>query len=215
MKENETYNEAKIIGREFSDLGDKLLNLKKQNKVAILISNESLISLEWFKFGSGNVEYNDVVRWLYDALYQLNVECDFICPTSENLKHYDLIFAPAFYSAPDALLHRINEYVEQGGHFVTTFKSAFTNEYVKVSHQAQPNIISDCCGVTYNQFTIPKNVSLAGHTYLVSEEENEVSVFMELLKPTTAQTIAAYDHFNWGKYAAITVNEYGVGKLIT
>lgn len=212
LKENETYNEAKNIGYEFADFGDKLVNLKKQNKVAILVSNESLTSLEWFKFGSGNVDYNDVVRWLYDALYQLNVECDFIYPTSEKLTHYDLIFAPALYSAPDALLHRINEYVEQGGHLVTTFKSAFTNEYVKVSHQAQPNIISDCCGVTYNQFTIPKNVSLTGHDYLVSDEDNEASIFMELLKPTTAQTLAAYDHFNWGKYAAITVNEYGAGK---
>ena len=212
LKENETYNEAKIIGREFADFGDKLVNLKKQNKVAILVSNESLTSLEWFKFGSGNVDYNDVVRWLYDALYQLNVECDFICPTFENLTHYDLILAPALYSVPNALLHRINEYVEQGGHFLTTFKSAFTNESVKVSHQAQPNIISNCCGVTYNQFTIPKDVSLTGHDYLVSEEENKASVFMELLKPTTAQTIATYDHFNWGKYAAITVNQYGAGK---
>ena len=34
---------------------------------------------------------------------------------------------------------------------------------------------------------------------------------MELLKTTTAETIAYYDHPNWGKYSAITKNHYGKG----
>lgn len=212
LKENETYKEAKVIGHEFKEFGHHLINLKKSNKVAIVVNNESLTALEWFKLGSGNVNYNDVVRWVYDALYQLNVECDFIHTNFQDLGRYDLIIIPALYSAPDSFFHRLNEYVEAGGYIVATFKSAFTNEHVKVSHQVQPRIINNCCGVTYNQFTIPKNVSLVGHSYELSEEDNQASIFMELLQPTTAEVLAWYGHFNWGRYAAITQNNYGKGK---
>jgi beta-galactosidase len=34
---------------------------------------------------------------------------------------------------------------------------------------------------------------------------------MELLKPGAAETIAYYDHPNWGKYSAITKNNYREG----
>lgn len=214
FKENPTYNEAKIIGKEFKDFGNKLVNLKKKNKVAILVSNESLTSLQWFKYGAGNVDYNDILRWIYDELYKLNIECDFIYEESESIDKYKLIVIPALYSASDKLLLKINEYVKNGGNIIVTFKSAFTNENVKVSHDNQPNIINECCGVTYNQFTIPKNVSLKGHNFNIFKEDNNAELFMELLKTTTAKTIAYYDHPNWGEYSAITENIYGKGRAI-
>ncbi len=34
---------------------------------------------------------------------------------------------------------------------------------------------------------------------------------MELITPTTAKVLAYYDHPVWGKYAAITQNNYGKG----
>lgn len=48
-----------------------------------MVSNESLTALDWFlieagfPFG-GTLHYNDVVRNIYDALFELNVECDFV-----------------------------------------------------------------------------------------------------------------------------------------
>ncbi|WP_217608841.1 beta-galactosidase trimerization domain-containing protein, partial [Bacillus sp. GbtcB15] len=38
-----------------------------------------------------------------------------------------------------------------------------------------------------------------------------VHTWMELLTPTTAETLAKFDHPAWGEYAAITGNEYGKG----
>ncbi len=35
---------------------------------------------------------------------------------------------------------------------------------------------------------------------------------MELLIPDTADVIAAYEHYNWNTYAAITENQYGDGR---
>ena len=38
---------------------------------------------------------------------------------------------------------------------------------------------------------------------------------MELITPTTAKVLAYYDHPAWGKYAAITRNNYGKGSALS
>ena len=223
MQENAPYREACIIGNEFSRLGSHLVNLKKKNEVAILVSNEALTALKWFGIeataaGDHGIGYNDVVRWLYDALYQMNIECDFVWPESDNLDQYKAIFVPALYAAPDELLEKLKQYTTNGGTLVATFKTAFANENVKVSHEMQPHILSNCFGISYQQFTFPKNTGLSGSiingTAKDSDEKAEAKVFMELLMPQEAEVLASYDHYNWKEYAAITKNHYGKGTAI-
>ena len=214
--ENATYKEACVIGREFREIGSHLVNLKKQNKVAVLVSNEALTALKWFGIqataaGNNGIGYNDVVRWIYDALYQMNIECDFIWPESENLSQYKVIFVPALYAAPDTLLQKLKQYVADGGTLVATFKTGFANENVKVSHEVQPHILGDCLGVIYHQFTFPKDVGLSG---TIAHKESEAKVFMELLIPKGAEVLASYKHYNWNEYTAITRNHYGKGTAV-
>ena len=235
MQENAPYREACIIGNEFSRLGSHLVNLKKKNDVAILVSNEALTALKWFGIeataaGDNGIGYNDVVRWLYDTLFKMNIECDFVWPESDNLDQYKAIFVPALYAAPDELLEKLKQYTANGGTLVATFKTAFANENVKVSHEMQPHILSNCFGISYQQFTFPKNVGLTGSIIgensiseidgkNVTKETADVSVasakvFVELLMPQEAEVLAFYDHYNWKEYAAITKNHYGKGTAI-
>jgi beta-galactosidase len=209
---NPTYEEAATIGRDFARLSPKLVNLKKMSRAAVLVSNEALTALEWFPLPGGSVRYNDIVRLLYDRLYEMNVGCDILHPgSSGSFAQYDLIVVPALYAASDELLERLNRYVENGGHVVYTFKSGFADEHVKVRTGVQPGLIGEACGVRYSQFVEPKSVSLKGDPFGVGAELNGVSVWMELLTPTTAEVLAWYDHPHWGAYAAITENRYGKG----
>ena len=223
MQENAPYREACIIGNEFFRLGSHLVNLKKKNDVAILVSNEALTALKWFGIeataaGDNGIGYNDVVRWLYDALFKMNIECDFVWPESDNLDQYKAIFVPALYAAPDELLEKLKQYTANGGTLVATFKTAFANENVKVSHEMQPHILSNCFGISYQQFTFPKNAGLSGSIIngiaKGADEEAEAKVFMELLMPQEAEVLASYDHYNWKEYAAITKNHYRKGTAI-
>ena len=242
MQENAPYREACIIGNEFAKLGSHLVNLKKKNDVAILVSNEALTALKWFGIeataaGDNGIGYNDVVRWLYDTLFKMNIECDFVWPESDNFDEYKAIFVPALYAAPDELLERLKQYAANGGTLVATFKTGFANENVKVSHEMQPHILSNCFGINYQQFTFPKNTGLTGSiidtrekitTEVCGEETTgkacknkmseitkaEAKVFMELLMPQEAEVLASYDHYNWKEYAAITKNHYGKGTAI-
>lgn len=223
MQENAPYREACIMGKEFSEIGSHLVNLKKKNDVAILVSNEALTALKWFGIeataaGDNGIGYNDVVRWLYDALFKMNIECDFVWPESDNLDQYKAIFVPALYAAPEELLEKLKQYTANGGTLVATFKTAFANENVKVSHEMQPHILSNCFSISYQQFTFPKNTGLSGSiingTAKGADEKAEAKIFMELLMPQEAEVLASYDHYNWKEYAAITKNHYGKGIAI-
>ena len=226
FQENATYREACTIGNEFARLGKHLVNLKKKNEVAVLVSNEALTALNWFRIqeqapgaDAKSIYYNDVMRWMYDTLYHMNIECDFIWPESENLDQYKAIIVPALYAAPDELLIRLNQYVENGGTLIASFKTAFANENVKVSHEVQPHILSNCFGVHYDQFTFPKNVGLTGEIIPKKTDQKgnahpAANVFMELLVSEGAEVLASYEHYNWKDYAAITRNHYGKGQAV-
>ncbi|MCZ1264189.1 beta-galactosidase [Paenibacillus tundrae] len=210
---NPVYNEAKTIGRDFARLSPQLVNLKKTNRVAVLFSNEALTSIKWFGFNfTSDKKYNDVIRWMYDELYKMNIGCDLIDPSVESYEGYDVIVVPALYAASDVLLERLNQFVQDGGHVVYSFKSGFANEHIKVRSTHQPGLISEACGISYNLFVEPKNVSLRDDPFEVGEEQNQIHTWMELIIPTTAEVLAWYDHPHWGEYAAITQNTYGKGK---
>ena len=211
---NYVYEEAKTIGCDFQRLSPQLVNLKKTNRVAILVSNEALTALEWFHLPGSKKNYNDIIRLVYDGLYRMNVACDFVFPTSDNFENYDLLVVPALYTAPDSLLERLNRYVENGGHIVYTFKSGFSDETVKVRTVTQPGIISKACGIRYNMFVEPHDVSLKDDPFQVGTEPNSVETWMELVTLDGAQALAWYKHPHWNQYAAVTYNNFGKGWAI-
>lgn len=214
--ENEVYREASVIGGEFARIGKHLVNQKKRSDVAILVSNESLTALKWFGIeatakGNGKAFYNDVVRWLHDALYRMNVECDILWPESENFDQYSAIIVPALYSAPETLLEKLKAYALGGGTLIATFKSCFADEFVKVYSDVQPHILRECFGVRYHQFTLPRGTMLEG-SLADAAQDREAKVFMELLIPEGADVLVRYAHSAWGKYAAVTEHACGKGK---
>jgi len=214
FKPNPTYEEAGTIGKDLARIGPELVNMRKQNRIAIYVSNRALTAFNAFKFGWGSkVTYNDVLRPFYDALYRMNAEVDFVDPSTTDLSQYKLIVIPALYAASDAEIDRLNAFAKAGGHLLYTFKSGFSDENVKVRSTTQPGMIAEVAGVHYNQFVSPEGVSLEGDPFSVGKSDNTARGWMELLTATTATTVAKYHHPVWGKYAAITRNTYGKGEV--
>ena len=84
FKPNPTYDEAGSIGKDFARLGPQLVNMRKQNRIAIYVSNRALTAFNAFKFGwTSKTTYNDVLRPFYDALYRMNAEVDFVDPSTD------------------------------------------------------------------------------------------------------------------------------------
>lgn len=205
------YFEAQTIGKDFARLSDRLLHLKKANKTAILVSNESLTALKNFSF-SMNIDYNAIMRQMYDALYKMNIECDFLGPAAENLEEYRVIVVPPLYTAPDALLKRLNRFAENGGHVVYGIRSGFSDENVKVRVTHQPGIIGEACGTYYDRFVSAGKTTLKGAGLDLGGAKAELANIAELLESRGSVILAEYEHPYWGKYAAITQKKTGTGS---
>ena len=207
---NPVYDEVSRTGNEFRRIGDHLVHLRVRNKVAILFSNESLTALGWFSF-SDRINYNDILRREYDALYEMNVGCDLLNTSSRNLDDYALLIVPPLYSVSDSVLVRLNDYVRRGGHIVYSCKSGFTDENVQVRGSRMPGLLREAAGVSYQLFTNIEQVPLKGDPLHVGAKDNMVEEWAEMLVPSTATVLARYDHPVWGQYAAITRNRFGKG----
>lgn len=210
LKGNATYREASVIGNEFNRIGEHIRNLDKRNEIAIMVDNESLSGLEEFPINK-ELTYNNILLWMYRALYNNNMECDFISQavSRERLFSYKMVIIPAMYSTNDDILLLLKEYVAQGGHLVMTFKSAFANKHLKIHHDDQPHLMTDCFGMTYDQFTCDE---LPLFKTAFDTDGAIVSGFMELLVPSTAKALASYNHYAFKDYAAITTNKFGSGN---
>lgn len=211
---NPTWQEATTIGADFKRLAPQLENLQAEHDVALLISNEAMDALNHFKPGDeqGNV-YNDIIRRFHDVLYEQNVAIDIINDIDDSAMRYQAIIIPALYAADDALLARINSYIEQGGRALIGFKSGFSDENVKVRTDAQPGVLSTACGVSYNQFTLPENVTVTSCSAEIAVlEDNHAELWMELLTPAPGtRTLLRYQHPVWNAYAAATEATFGNG----
>ena len=213
FSENETYKEACEIGAEWKKIGAHLKNLKKKNSVAILLDNNSLTGLNLFPLQDKKEHsYNTVARWLGDALYRLNIEYDMVSSATRDFSSYSCLIVPALYSASEELLSALNNYVKCGGHLITTFRSGFSDEQLKIYADTQPHILHECLGIHYDQYTYPVDVKVT----LPSDASvtGDCRYWMDLVSCDTATPLFSYDHPVWSKYAAATVNKYFNGSAL-
>lgn len=210
FSENETYRDCTVIGNEWKRIGSKLKNLRKENKIAVMADNSSLTALTNFPTETlGEHSYNTIFRWLCDTLFRMNIEYDVIPADASLLSEYDCVFVPALYSAPEDLLHAMDSYVKNGGNLVMTFKSAFSDEHLKIYHDTQPHILNKAFGIHYDQFTYPKNVNVAYNNTVGAASE-----WMEMVFCDSAVSLAKYDHPVWNRYTAVAENTYGTGHTL-
>ncbi len=201
MEENPTYLEAGIIGEEFARLGKEKLCIRKENRVALVYDNRSLTAFKWFPIDR-DVSYNDVIRHMYDSLYEMNVECDVVDLSRLDVSRYDVIITPALYCISEEHILKLKIFVAEGGVLVSSFKSFVADEQTKVYHDRQPHLMTDVFGMSYSQFSEPAGAAVNG---------KEIRYFMELLKREQAEEIYPYVHQYWGQYSAVTRNVYGKG----
>jgi len=211
LQPNRTYAEVSRVAEELKKLGPQLVNLKKDNQVAILFSADSANALSYMPY-SDHADYMTVLQQMYGALYELNVEPDFVAAGDASLSRYKVLLVPPLYSASDGVLQQISDYVKNGGQVVMAFKSGFTNEYSTVREVMAPGPLSRAAGFHYQEFTnLPEPERLTPDPYGVGEQ-NKGAMWEEFLIPDTAEVIASFDDPYW-KFPAITRNQYGNGVL--
>ena len=125
-------NEQARVYREIVRLGAELKKLSAipgsgvPARTAMLFDYELWWALEQ-RPPSDRLNYLELLRGYYRALYNLNVPVDFV-GFDADLSPYELILAPALYMVKAGLAERIESSVAGGSRFVTTFFSGIVDE---------------------------------------------------------------------------------------
>jgi beta-galactosidase len=221
LEPNRVYEEAAKIGAELERVGPQLAGLMPKNRVAILHSVDSHHGLSFMPMSPGTpdergrprADYLSVEDQLHRALYDLNVGADFVFAEEPDFAGYDVLVVPPLYVASDALLQKIADFAKAGGHVLLTLRSGFTDEFDTVRWTRMPGPLREACGFSYQEFsTLREPVPLKADPF-DARAENRASVWADMLLPETAKSLAFYDHPFFGKYPAITRNEYGKGTV--
>ena len=211
-KPNRVYAEFQRGASELDKIGDRLVNIQKQNRVALLFSHDSKHALDFMPYTDRD-QYKDYL--LYEALYRQNIECD-ILPIDktemQDFSKYDMLVIPSLYVATDELLKKISDFVRNGGEVVMLFKSGYTDFDNAVRTSTAPGPLAEACGFTYQEYSSINKLPLRPN--VLDASDNTVSTWMEFLQLTTAQPLATIDHPFFGKWPCITENTYGKGHLI-
>jgi beta-galactosidase len=224
LEPNRAYAEMSRTAHELEKIGPHLVGMKIKSDVAILWSRDSANAISFMPFtsnasmpwepGHATAGYDSLVRQIHRALYDLNVSTDFVFPETKDFSLYKVLIVPALYIADDALLERISDYVKNGGHVVMTFKSGFANENSAVRWVRAPGPLREAAGFSYQEFSnLEKPLALKGDPFHAGDK-NQVSYWAEFLMPEHAKALAYYDHPFFGKWPAITENQFGTGTLL-
>ncbi len=211
LEPNRIYQEMSQVAGELKRIGPQLVNLKKEPQVGILFSADASNALSYMPVGD-RVTYQTVMQQMWNALYDLNIEPDFIQAGDSNLARYKVILVPPLYGASDTVLQQISDYVKEGGHVVMAFKSGFTNQFSTVRDVMAPGPLRAAAGFHYQEFTnLVQPVKLTPDPFAAGAA-NTADTWAELLILDTAQVLAKLDDANW-KSPVITRNKYGTGTL--
>jgi len=223
LEPNRAYAEMSRTAQELKKIGPSLVGLQLRNQVAILWSRDSANAISFMPYGGGVPArswtgepdgYASVVQQMHRSLYDLNIGADFVFPETRDFSQYKLLIVPALYISDDALMQRISDYVKNGGHVVMTFKSGFANENSAVRWVRAPGPLREAAGFSYQEFSNLEHPLALKDDPFHAEAENKVSYWAEFLMPEHAKALAYYDHPFFGKWPAITENEFGAGTLL-
>ena len=224
LEPNRAYAEVSRVGADLKRVGGKLVDLKRDNKVALLFSIDSFAAIGFMPYdketqgkdGRHADGYRRIFEQLHRSLYFANVGTDIVYADAVgDLSRYKLLIVPPLYVADDALLRKIADYVKQGGHVVMTYKSGTANEHSLVRWEMAPGPLREAAGFKYQETsTLVAPLRLKDDPFRVGADDNSVKTIAELLQVETATPLAAYDHPFFGQWPAITRNAHGKGTLL-
>ncbi|MFE4949600.1 beta-galactosidase [Leifsonia sp. NPDC056665] len=225
LRPGRVYEEVASLGHELSRLAPALGDAVPDADAAVLYSRDSLLALEFDPVllvpGTANPDshsYHRVFMRMYDAAVDDGVQLRVVHPDSD-WSGEQVLLVPALYVADDALLKRLVEHAESGHHVVLTFRSGYSDEWVRARWEPAPGLLRRAVGASYQESS-----SLIGTPNLVPAHAGGKDVlnlpqgavaeaWMDLLVPEGAETLATVGSPHLGGYAAITTNQVGAGRM--
>ncbi|WP_295731361.1 beta-galactosidase [uncultured Limosilactobacillus sp.] len=206
------FKEVAQIGRDLKKLSPHLLGAQTPAKVGLIFDWNNFWSYEYVAGISQDLDYVGSILDYYRQFYERNIPTDVIS-VDDDFSQYDLVVAPVLYMVKDGLADKINRYVGNGGHFITSYMSGMVNDSDNIYPGGYPGPLSKVLGIWVEETDaiIPGKA-----TQVVFNQDGlttEGRYLCDLIHLTGEQTrsLAKYDSEFYAGVPAITENPYGQG----
>ncbi len=201
------YEEIKAIGREMPKLAAYNENSRVDADILMIRSFEQ----QWshaFQQHSWNFDYRTYLFELYRGLEKGHYNLD-VSNEAAEFSNYKLVVAPAFNLMDEALKDKFEKYVAEGGNLVITFRSGTKNMDNSMTERTLPGYFKELAGAEVEEFDsrFRSSVGVKGDFGC-----GKASIWADILRPETAETVAVYTGDYFEGRPAITMNRYGKGK---
>jgi beta-galactosidase len=160
------YREVQALGTTLRQLGPLVSDMVPDADVLLLTSSESRWAFEFYPPLAAEDEtpdsasYERILRATYRGLFEAGVQVriastdQFLAlEPGELVERYPVLVAAAVYVADDALLTRLRDYAEAGGHLVLGVRTGYADELARARQDVAPAILSDSAGAWYDEFS--------------------------------------------------------------
>lgn len=209
------FREVAELGRELEQLGDTLLDARTDAAIGIVYDWENRWALELSSGPTVALNYVNEVHKYYDTLFQMHVETDMVS-VEEDFGKYDIVIAPVMYMVKPGFAKKVEEFVANGGTFITTFFSGIVNENDLVTTGGYPGELRSVLGIWAEEI----DALLPGRTNQIVMKEAwgelsgqyECGLLCDLIHAEGAEVLAEYGSDFYKGMPAVTSNRFGKGR---
>ena len=201
------FREMEALGNELIDLKELILNTRIHSKVAIIFDWDNWWVTSLSAGPSCLINYKEEVETYYQFFYTNNIPVDLISD-QDDFENYDLLIAPMFYMVKTGVDQRINDFVQHGGTFITTYFSGYVNENDLVQG-AYPGKLSDVLGIWVEEIdALPKDKE---NHFIYHNKTYPCHIACDLLHLQGATSLSVYQDDFYQGMPVLTKNQYGKG----
>lgn len=211
------YQEAMKLGERLEQLS-KVKGTKTISPALLIYDRQSVWALEMADLTRSDAGFDRALKKYYYGLKEARLNVD-AASMETDFSGYSLIAAPMSYMYRCDFAKRIEEFVKNGGVFVTGYMSGLVDADSLCFLGGAPGNLTEVLGLRSEETDtlldgqsnfVEMTVSLKDNNFFV--EKYSCDTYCDLIKLTTAEPLAVYgDDFYKGS-PAVTVNNYGRGR---
>lgn len=209
------FRECAELGAELVKLGDELLDSRHQSKVGIVFDWENRWALDLTSGPTIDLKYVEQVHRYYDAFFKHNIQADMI-RVEEQFDQYEIVVAPVMYMVKPGFAEKVEQFVADGGTFITTFFSGIVNENDIVTTGGYPGKLRNVLGIWAEEIDalLPSqsNEIVMNATYGELNGSYSCNILCDLIHSEGAEVLATYGTDFYKGMPALTRHAFGKGK---
>lgn len=205
------FREVARLGAELQALSDEFPGADNPAAVGIIFDWDNYWALEYTSGPHKDLKYVDQIQQYYRYFYEKNIMVDMI-PMDADFSEYKAVVAPVLYMVKEGVQQKLEDYVEQGGTFVTGFMSGIADQSDNVHLGGYPGPLRRLAGIWVEEIDAlaPEQSNTLRFT---DGTEAVCQMLCDIIHLEGAEALAEYSSNFYAASPAVTKHGFGQGTV--